>query len=175
MGEERMDAGVREFIGKFLVGPDFPLLQDFVEALRPHAPDVAAFDAFVQQWFFDVVVPEFKVESAECIPPTSEQGRWQTTVKVRNVGTGTVPLEVAVTNGEERWPDAELARTAEERAAAATQRSEYADARAQRVLTAGEVLELVIASEFEPKKVLVDPDVRTLMLNRKAAERDIAK
>jgi hypothetical protein len=33
----------------------------------------------------------------------------------------------------------------------------------------------VIASEFEPKKVLVDPDVRTLMLNRKAAERDIAK
>jgi hypothetical protein len=175
MGEERMDAGVREFIGKFLVGPDFPLLQDFVEALHPHAPDVAAFDAFVQQWFFDVVVPEFKVESAECIPPTSEQGRWETTVKVRNVGTGTVPLEVAVTNGEERWPDAALARTAEERAAAATQRSEYADARAQRVLTAGEVLELVIASEFEPKKVLVDPDVRTLMLNRKAAESDIAK
>jgi hypothetical protein len=175
MGEERMGAGVRAFIERFLHGPDFPLLQDFVEALRPHAPDAAAYDAFVKQWFFDVVVPEFKVESAETAADPAGGGRWRTTLKVRNAGTGTVPLEVAVTNGEERWPEASVTRTPEERAAAATQRAEYADARASATIAAGETVEFVIESAFEPKKAVIDPDVRTLMLNRKTAERDIGK
>jgi hypothetical protein len=95
-------------------------------------------------------------------------------VKVRNAGTGTVPLEVAVTNGEERWPDAEVCRTPEERAAAAKQRDEYRDARNRKTIAAGEVVEFVIEGDFEPKKVVVDPDVRTLMLNRKLAEADVA-
>ena len=175
MGEERMDAGVREFIGKFLTGPDFPLLQDFVEAMRPHAPDPAAYDAFVKQWFFDVAVPEFKVESVESAADPAGNGRWRTTVKVRNAGTGTVPLEVAVTNGEERWPDSSVTRTREERAAAATQRAEYADARAKAMVAGGETAEFAIESAFEPKKAVVDPDVRTLMLNRKTAERAVGK
>jgi hypothetical protein len=174
LGEERMDAGMREFIGKFMPGPDYPLLQDLVESLRAHAPDAAAYDAFTKQWFFDVVVPEFKVESAETTAPDSAGGRWRTVVKVRNAGTGTVPLEVAVTNGEERWPDAEVCRTPEERAAAAKQRDEYRDARNRKTIAAGEVVEFVIEGDFEPKKVVVDPDVRTLMLNRKLAEADVA-
>jgi aminopeptidase N len=173
LGEERMDAGVRAFIGKFLEGPDFPLLQDFVEAMRPHAPDAAAYDAFVQQWFFDVAVPEFTVESAESVPPATAGGVWRTVVAVRNAGTGTVPLEVAVTNGEDRWPAVSVVRTAEERAAAAVQRTEYADARARATIAPGETVEFVIESAFEPRKALVDPDVRTLMLNRKSAERDV--
>jgi hypothetical protein len=174
LGEERMDAGMREFIGKFMPGPDYPLLQDLVESLRAHAPDAAAYDAFTKQWFFDVVVPEFKVESAETTAPDSAGGRWRTVVKVRNAGTGTVPLEVAVTNSEERWPDAEVCRTPEERAAAAKQRDEYRDARNRKTIAAGEVVEFVIEGDFEPKKVVVDPDVRTLMLNRKLAEADVA-
>jgi hypothetical protein len=173
MGEERMDAGVRAFIGKFLQGPDFPLLQDFVEALRPHAPDAAAYDAFVKQWFLDVVVPEFKVESAEAAEPASEGGTWRTVVVVRNAGTGTVDLEVAVTNGEERWPEAKVVRTPEERAAAAAQRPEYLDARARRTVGPGEKAEFVVESPFKPTKAVVDPDVRMLMLNRKAAEGDV--
>lgn len=173
LGEERMDAGVREFIGRFLTGPDFPLLQDFVEAMRPHAPDAAAYDAFVKQWFFDVVVPEFTVESAEAVPPATAGGAWKTVVKLRNAGTGTVPLEVAVTNGEDRWPEASVVRTAEERAAAATQRPEYRDARVRRTIGPGETVELTLESDFRPTKAVVDPDVRTLMLNRKSAERDV--
>jgi aminopeptidase N len=173
IGEERMDAGMREFIGKFMAGPDHPLLQDLVESLRAHAPDPAAYDAFTKQWFFDVVVPEFKVESAEATAPSEAGGRWRTVVKVRNAGTGTVPLEVAVTNGEERWPPAAVCRTPEERAAAATQRAEYRDARDRRTIAAGEAVEFVVESDFEPAKAVVDPDVRTLMLNRKLAESDV--
>ncbi|MFM8731750.1 MAG: hypothetical protein ACKOGJ_04385, partial [Phycisphaerales bacterium] len=91
-------------------------------------------------------------------------------------------LEVAVTNGEERWPSATgdgirlldaVARTPEERAAAAVQRPEYRDARARRTLAAGETVELTIESGFKPTKAMVDPDVRTLMLNRKLAEGDV--
>jgi hypothetical protein len=84
-----------------------------------------------------------------------------------------VPLEVAVTNGEERWPPAGVCRTPEERAAAATQRAEYRDARGRRTIAAGEVVEFVVESDFEPAKAVVDPDVRTLMLNRKLAESDV--
>ncbi len=173
IGEERMDAGMREFIGKFMAGPDHPLLQDLVESLRAHAPDPATYDAFTKQWFFDVAVPEFKVESAEATAPSAAGGRWRTVVRVRNAGTGTVPLEVAVTNGEERWPPAAVCRTPEERAAAATQRAEYRDARDRRTIAAGEAVEFVVESDFEPAKAVVDPDVRTLMLNRKLAESDV--
>jgi len=170
LGEERMDAGVKAFIGAFLTGPDFPLLQDFIEAMRPHAADPAAYDAFVKQWFLDVVVPEFKIDSAIATEPTAEGGTWRTVLSVRNAGTGTVPLEVAVTNGEDRWPAAAIVRTAEERAVAATQRPEYQDARARRTIGPGETIEFTIESPFRPAKAIVDPDVRTLMLNRKDAE-----
>jgi hypothetical protein len=141
--------------------------------MRPHAPDAAAYDAFVKQWFFDVVVPEFTVESAEAVPPATAGGAWKTVVKLRNAGTGTVPLEVAVTNGEERWPESSVVRTAEERTAAATQRPEYRDARVRRTIGPGETVELTLESDFRPTKAVVDPDVRTLMLNRKSAERDV--
>ena len=42
-------------------------------------------------------------------------------------------------------------------------------------LAAGETVEYVIESPFEPKKAVVDPDVRTLMLNRKLAEADVTR
>ena len=168
-----MDAAMREFIGKFMAGPDHPLLQDLVESLRPYAPDAAAYDAFTKQWFFDVVVPEFKIESAESQAPASPGARWRTRVRFQNAGTGSVRVEVAVTNGEERWPKAKVLRTPQERAEAAAQRSEYRDAREIQVVTGGATREVEIESDFEPKEVTIDPDVRVLMLNRKAARADV--
>jgi hypothetical protein len=91
-------------------------------------------------------------------------------LSVRNAGTGTVPLEVAVTNGEDRWPETSVTRTPEERAAAATQRPEYLDARSHRTIGPGETVDVTIESPFRPIKAIIDPDVRTLMLNRKGAE-----
>jgi hypothetical protein len=173
LGDDRMDEGLRAFVGKFKDGPDYPLLQDFVESMRPFAKDPAAYQAFVDQWVFDVVVPEPKVKSAVTTPPAAEGGTWRTVVTVENAGTGTVPLELAVTNGEDRWPAATIPRTPEEIAAAAAQRPEYRDARAVRTIKAGETLEWTIESPFEPKKAVVDPDVRTLMLGRKTARADV--
>ncbi len=181
LGRDKMDEGLRTFIGKFKDGPDYPLLQDFVETMRPFAADAQAYDAFVDQWFFDVKLPEFKVVSAVTTAPAQEGGMWSTVVRVRNAGNGTVPVEIAVTNGEKRWPaDAKGPE-------AAKQRTEYLDARER--ITAGPapeqdkngvatkegVVELVIKSPFEPTKVVVDPDVRMLQTRRKTAEADVTK
>ncbi|MFO0961387.1 MAG: M1 family aminopeptidase [Phycisphaerales bacterium] len=134
LGQERMDKGLQAFIGKFKDGPDYPLLQDLVETLRPFAADQKAYDAFVDQWFFDIVVPEFKVVSAETTPPAQAGEPWITRVRVCNIGTGTVPLEVAVTNGEDRWPapgakDEKTGEPLDQQA----QRAEYREARASAV------------------------------------------
>ena len=94
---------------------------------------------------------------------------------VRNAGTGTVPIEIAVTNGEERWPQASLPRTAEERTAAAKQRDEYRDARDTHTIAAGATAEYVIETTFQPKKAVADPDVHTLMIGRKTAEADVTE
>ncbi|MCX5640213.1 MAG: hypothetical protein NT059_05290, partial [Planctomycetota bacterium] len=171
--DDKMDEGLRAFIGKFKDGPDYPLLQDFIVAMRPFAKDAAAYDAFVDQWFLSVAIPEIKVESAQYTAPAKEGDPWRTVVTVRNAGTGTVPIEIAVTNGEDRWPQASLPRTAEERAAAAKQRDEYKDARDTHTIAAGATAEYVIETTFQPKKAIADPDVHTLMLGRKTAEADV--
>ena len=66
-------------------------------------------------------------------------------------------------------------RTAEERAAAATQRPEYQDARSRLTIGPGETVEVTIESPFRPDRAIVDPDVRTLMLNRKDAEASVSR
>ncbi|MGD8395928.1 MAG: M1 family aminopeptidase [Candidatus Eiseniibacteriota bacterium] len=104
MGEGACFAGLHDLIGRYMTGRDFPLLQDFVAVMREHAPDVAAYDAFVDQWFFDVVVPEYRIVAFEKqaletagadLPP-----RWRVTATVRNAGTGRMPVEVAAVRGQ---------------------------------------------------------------------------
>ena len=45
----------------------------------------------------------------------------------------------------------------------------YRDARAVVELGAGESAEFVIRADFEPERVVIDPDVMVLQLNREAA------
>jgi hypothetical protein len=73
------------------------------------------------------------------------------------VGTGAMPLEVAAARGE-RFPR-------DKRKADA-----YRDARTTVTLGAGERKPIVIRSAFEPERLLMEPDVRVLMLERKEAE-----
>ena len=61
MGRDRALEGIRAFIKTYHGNPDHPVLQDFLEAMRPFAPDPAAFDAFTHQWFFEVVLPEYRL------------------------------------------------------------------------------------------------------------------
>ena len=46
---------------------------------------------------------------------------------------------------------------------------DYRDARAEVELGAGESAEFVIRADFDPERVLIDPDVLVLQLNREAA------
>lgn len=159
MGREAMLEGLRQFIARYRDGPDYPLLQDQVNTLREFAPDTAVFDKFVDQWYFDVVLPEYRVEEAERrqLPDGEESsGNWETTFTLRNIGTGRMPVEVAVTLGEPFDDEgAEL--------------QDYREARTTVTLGAGEERVVAIRSDFEPERIVVDPHVRVLQLRREQA------
>jgi hypothetical protein len=122
--------------------------------MRHHAPDTTAFDAFTDQWFHQVVVPEYKIDDASV---TKAGSGWTVTATVRNVGTSTMPVEIAAVRGE-RFPHAK--KTAER----------YADARSTITLGPKQTKTVTIACAFDPQKVVVDPDVTVLMLERQKAE-----
>lgn len=153
MGRERNLAGLRQFIAQWKDGPDHPVLQDFVAAMRPYAADPAAYDDFTRQWFFEVVVPEYVLTDAT---KAKNGAGWEVTVKVKNAGTGRMPIKVAATKGERFTEDGKPGQG-------------YQDARSTVVLGAGEEKVVRIACAFEPESVVVDPDVEVLQLRRKAA------
>ncbi|HSS77931.1 MAG TPA: M1 family aminopeptidase [Thermoanaerobaculia bacterium] len=154
LGRERMLAGLRKFIADWGNGPDYPVLQDFTTAMRPFAPNPAGYDEFVRQWFHQVVVPEYQLAGAKA--SRTPGGTWNVTVRVRNAGSGWMPVTVAAVRGD-RF-------TAEGKPEAA-----YRDARVTVVLGGGEEKTVEIACAFQPQKVVVDPDVQVLQLRRKAA------
>jgi ABC-2 type transport system permease protein len=159
LGHERAMAAYREFFRSWSQSRDHPALQDFVAAMRPYAADPAAFDAFAAQWFEQKVVPQYVVESAR---KTKNGDGWDVQVRVKNVGTGTMPVELAATAGE-RWTKPKKA------ADISTQDPSYREARALVTLGAGESQEATLHCSFEPQQVVVDPDVRILQLKRKQA------
>jgi len=158
LGHERALEGIRSFIQTWSVSRDHPALQDFVLAMRSYAADPQAYDAFVKQWFEDRVVPEYRVVSAK---KTKNGSGYDVFVTVKNTGTGTMPVQVAATSGE-RW--------ATPSPGAATKSSaSYHDARGTVSPAAGESASLMIHCDFDPEKIVVDPDVRVLQLRRKQA------
>ena len=166
LGHERALDGYRNFIRTWSVGPDHAALQDFVAAMRPFAADPAAYDAFVKQWFEDRAMPQYRLADAA---KGKAGGGWTVTATVRNIGTGRMPVEVAATAGE-RWPKEEkrgavVGAVGESRAAVAG----YREARTVIELGAGASKRVTIRCDFEPARVVVDPDVRVLQLNRKQA------
>jgi ABC-type transport system involved in multi-copper enzyme maturation permease subunit len=162
LGHDRAMAAYRNFFQTWSRGRDHPALQDFVAAMRPFAADTAAYDAFAKQWFEDRVVPQYAVQSAT---KEAKGDGYDVTVTVRNVGTGTMPVEIAATSGE-RWSKPEKGETG----ASYTQSPSFQEARATVTLGDGESKTLTIHCAFDPEKVVVDPDVRVLQLERKQAE-----
>jgi hypothetical protein len=153
MGRERALAGIQSFIKTYHGNPDHPVLQDFVEAMRPFADNPAAFDEFTHQWFFEVVLPEYRLAK----PAKAKSGEsWKTTVRIENAGTGLMPVEVAVTRGE-RFTKKGLPSP------------DYHDSRTKVTLGAKESKEIVIESPFDPEQIVVDPDAKVLQLQRKNA------
>jgi len=158
------------------------VLQDFVAAMRPFAADPAAYDEFVRQWFFSVVVPEYQLRDAQrrrvagnggsaggagspggpgspgggAGAAAAATGAWEVSVKVKNAGSGRMPVEVAAVRGKRFDAAGKPVRA-------------YREARTTVVLGAGEERQVSLRCPFEPDTVLVDPDARVLQLRRKAA------
>jgi ABC-2 type transport system permease protein len=180
IGRERMLAGCQEFIRRFEKGPDHPVLQDFVAVVREFAPDPAVYDAFVKQWFFEVAVPKYELSDAARTSVAASDGSaatWEVRVTVTNAGTGTMPLEISAERGE-RFPDDAVATEHKPQGdvvSAAGHESEpknttpFRESRTTIVLGPGEKHEVLLRCDFEPERVLVDPDAHVLQLERKAA------
>ena len=153
MGRERALAGMQAFIKTYQGNPDHPVLQDFLASMRPFAADAAAFDAFTHQWFFEVVVPEYRLHDPK---KTSRGQDWEVTVRLENAGTGVMPVEVAATRGERFAKDGSPS-------------PDYREARTTVMLGKGESRDVVITCPFEPERIVVDPDAKVLQLRRKSA------
>ena len=153
LGRDQALAGIQSFFKSYHGNPDHPVIQDFVSTLRPFARDRIAFDAFVNQWFFEVVVPEYQLSEAR----KSQNGpSWEVNAHIENVGTGTMPVEVAATRGERFAKDGSVS-------------PEYREARTTVTLSNGETRDLSITCPFEPDRIVVNPDAKVLQLQRKNA------
>lgn len=155
MGRGNALAGLQEFIRYYDTNPDHPVLQDFVRMMRTHAPDPAAFDAFVKQWFFDVVVPQYTIHDAQLEQTTS--GTWRVTARLENTGSGRMPVELAAFSGERFTDSGSLA-------------DQFREARTTISPGAGESVDFAIECYFKPKKLIVDPDALVLQLRRTDAQ-----
>jgi len=154
MGREANLAAHREYLQTWRDTRDHPLIQDYMAIMRRHAPDPPAFDVFVQQWFYQVAAPQYLITDAKLM--RLGEG-WEVQARLKNVGTGTMPIEVAATRGE-RFPKKR------------TEENAWSDARSTLLLGPGEEKPVTIRCGFEPQMLVVDPDVTVLMMERQKAE-----
>ncbi len=164
MGEETMLSGMREFIATWKDGVamdgglDFPVIEDFVEALRPHAGDPAAFDTFVKQWIFGTALPEFKVGD---VTATRNGESSEVHGSLTNIGTGGASVTVRV-QGEaptQRGPDGKKPEPPHQDVVVR--------------ISPGGTAEFSVTAAFKPAKVVVDPEVMVLQIGRKRSEKVI--
>ncbi|HET9234737.1 MAG TPA: M1 family aminopeptidase, partial [Candidatus Eisenbacteria bacterium] len=161
LGPERALPAYRNFFETWRQSRDHPALQDFVAGMRPYAPDSARYETFVKDWFEDKVMPQYTVSKAS---RAEAGGGYDVTATITNVGTGTMPVEVAATAGD-RWQKPE-----NDKADSSYARNpDYREARTTILLGAGESGTVSIHCDFEPENLVIDPDVRVLQLKRKQA------
>ncbi len=153
MGRDDCLLGLQSFVAKYSKKTDdYPVIQDFVSHMRPFAKNQESFDAFVNQWIFDKVVPEYKFGNVEKV---ADGEKWIVKGTVKNVGTGTTQLEICASTND-RWIENES-------------NPDYKNARTTVTLGAGETKPFEIVCPFNPGQVIVDPDFLILQLNRKLA------
>ncbi|MBN1297857.1 ABC transporter permease [bacterium] len=94
MGHEAFMTGLQAFIAAYRFGPDYPVIQDFTAFMRPYAPDPSLFDTFVDRWFYDVVVPEYRLEGVvmQRFDPVDDAGGLAGDMP--ETGRGVVPVPV---------------------------------------------------------------------------------
>src|SRR6185295_14707084 len=147
---DQMFAGLTSFIKKWHLGPDHPVMEDFVADMRSYASDPQAYDEFVRQWIFEVRMPEFRYIEK---PQKNQNGNsWDVKALIKNVGDASMTVDVAATNGN-RYEKNE----------------EYRESRIQIRIAPEEQKWITIHCNFDPSKIVVDPDIQVFQLQRNAA------
>lgn len=148
LGRDPMYAGLTTFIQKWHRGPDHPVLEDFVAHMKTFARDPEAYDHFTQQWFFDVVMPEYRYMEK---PQKHRVGNmWEVKAVIKNVGNANMPVDVSTSTGR-RFD------------------KEYRESRTKVSLNGGQQREIILQCAFEPDRIVVDPDLQVFHLQRNAA------
>ena len=156
MGEEAMLAGLRDFVATWRNGVetadglDFPLVEDLLASLRPHAPDAAAFDDWTGRWILSKDLPDLEVRGAKV---AQEGSGYRVTGELANIGTGRAEVKVRV---EGKKPDGQEAKAPFEDIVVP--------------VSAEAPGAIAITTDFPPARLVVDPDVDLLFAGRKRAE-----
>jgi len=141
IGRERALAGLRDFVDAYSSGTSLPGLPQMLAHLRERAPDPNAFDRFVDQWFFDTILPEFGVGD---LVVEEEATGWAVSFVLANRGTGDVEVDVGV-------------------------RTEAGmSSRRVRISPTRDVPVRIVVPQ-RPSEVVVDPDVQVLQNHRDRA------
>lgn len=158
LGRENFLDGTREFFRIYHGNPDHPVLQDFLAVLRPHAADPEAYDAFVEQWFHRVEMPEYRIAATEkeAVGKACPTCDYRVRVEILNAGGTTMPVDVAAVRGQAFGADG-------------TPSPDYLECRQTLTLGPGESRSATLDCGFEPERVVVDPDVLVLQLQRRGA------
>ena len=187
IGRENFIAALRSFIGEFSFQYDHPTIHDLLRHIRAHAQP--EHEEFINQWFYDVVLPKVEVTSA-----SSEEigGGYVTTALIKNSGSGIINLEVEVANRRrlstavgiepsimpfsfDDLPDPygweEELKNQDENETKPDEQVPYRAVRAAIILSPGEEKEISIETPFEPGHILLDPDANILMGGRQLAQR----
>jgi hypothetical protein len=150
MGRENCLQGMKAFITKYRDTDDYPVLQDFLILMRNFADDKEGYDQFIQQWFLDTRLGEYRFSD---VGVEQDGDEWIISGTLENIGNSKMKLEIAATKNE-RFVEHET-------------NEEYLDSRTTVELGEAESAEFEIRCDFEPDKVLVDPDAKVLQLNRR--------
>ncbi len=150
LGKGKMFEGLTSFISNWHKGPDHPVMQDFVAHMRNYSSNPQAYDEFVQQWIFEVKMPEYRFLTKPQKEKT-QQG-WQVKAQIKNVGNASMPVDIAAITGNKfKEPDA------------------YKESRTNLEIKAGSEQEILLLCDFEPQSLVIDPDVQVFQLQRNAA------
>lgn len=158
LGRERGLEGYSAFVNHYHGNEDHPLLQDFVAFMREYAEDQEAYDAFTDQWFFEVVLPQYRFEDVEI--EAAANGTWLVRGRVVNMGTGFADVEIAAVSST-RFEDDQTETS-----------PTYNDTRVTIRVDSDSDATFELTCEFEPERLVVDPDAKVLQRSRSSAKHE---
>ena len=143
LGRDAWQRAVHTFFNQHRGAEALPTLPDFLAALRREAADAIAFDQFVAQWMYTTTLPEFQTSDVRI---ARDGVRWKLDAVIANVGStdGHITLAASGAAGS----------------VGVTQNVALPAAATRRVR---------FDLGFQPTRLVVDPDVHVLQVNRENA------